>query len=116
MTGSAKSGASAIATRIALRSIRATNDRIAISDEHSSHLKGITMNGNRTYGIRVEGAKYGVGVGSALAIPISYTNNPSIRWAIIHCIFGWLYVIYVALFASPSAPASLRVQLQSACR
>ena len=30
------------------------------------------MNGNRYYGVRVEGAKYGVGFGSALAIAISY--------------------------------------------
>ena len=52
------------------------------------------MNGNRYYGVRVEGAKYGVGFGSALAIAISYTNNHSILWAIIHGIFGWLYVIY----------------------
>ena len=51
------------------------------------------------YGVRVEGAKYGVGFGSALAIAISYTNNHSILWAIIHGILGWLYVIYVALFA-----------------
>jgi hypothetical protein len=60
--------------------------------------EGITMNGNRYYGVRVEGAKYGVGFGSALAIAISYTNNHSILWAIIHGILGWLYVIYVALF------------------
>jgi hypothetical protein len=59
---------------------------------------GITMNGNRTYGVRVESAKYGVGFGSALAMAISYTNNHSILWAIIHGILGWLYVIYVALF------------------
>ena len=56
------------------------------------------MNGNRYYGVQVEGAKYGVGFGSALAIAISYTNNHSILWAIIHGIFGWLYVIYAALF------------------
>jgi len=36
------------------------------------------MNGSRYYGVRVEGAKYGVGFGSALAIAISYTNNHSI--------------------------------------
>jgi hypothetical protein len=36
------------------------------------------MNGNRYYGVRVEGAKYGVGFGSALAIAISYTANHSI--------------------------------------
>jgi hypothetical protein len=60
--------------------------------------QGITMNENRAYGVRVESAKYGVGFGSALAIAISYTNNHSILWAIIHGILGWLYVIYVALF------------------
>lgn len=62
--------------------------------------QGIIMNGNRYYGVRVEGAKYGVGFGSALAIAISYTNNHSILWAIIHGIFGWLYVVYIALFGS----------------
>jgi hypothetical protein len=46
------------------------------------------------------GSKYGVGFGSALAIAISYTANHSILWAIIHGIFGWLYVIYFALFRS----------------
>jgi hypothetical protein len=45
---------------------------------------GIIMNGNRYCGVRVEGAKYGIGFGSALAIAISYTNNHSILWAIIH--------------------------------
>ncbi len=52
---------------------------------------------NRYYGVRVEGAKYGVGFGSALAISISYTANHSILWAIIHGILGWFYVIYYAL-------------------
>ena len=46
------------------------------------------------------GSKDGVGFGSALAIAISYTANHSILWAIIHGIFGWLYVIYFALFQS----------------
>jgi hypothetical protein len=62
--------------------------------------RGREMNGNRYYGVRVEGAKYGVGFGSALAIAISYTANQSILWAIIHGILGWLYVIYFALFRS----------------
>jgi hypothetical protein len=58
------------------------------------------MNGNRYYGVRVEGAKYGVSFGSALAIAISYSANHSILWAIVHGILGWLYVIYYALFRS----------------
>lgn len=36
----------------------------------------------------------GISFGTALAIAISYTHNKSILWAIIHGIFGWLYVIY----------------------
>jgi hypothetical protein len=56
------------------------------------------MNGLRGYNVRVEGAKYGVSFGSALAIAISYTTNHSILWAIIHGIFSWLYVVYFALF------------------
>jgi hypothetical protein len=55
------------------------------------------MNGRR-WSFRVEGAKYGASFGSALAITISYSNNHSILWAIIHGFFSWLYVIYFALF------------------
>jgi hypothetical protein len=54
------------------------------------------MNG-RFYRVRVEGAKYGVSFGSALAMAISYTNNHSILWAIIDGILSWIYVIYFAL-------------------
>ena len=52
----------------------------------------------RVYSIRTEGAKYGVGFGSALAMVISYDANHSIAWAIIHGLFGWAYVVYFALF------------------
>jgi hypothetical protein len=55
------------------------------------------MNG-RTFSVRVEGAKYGVSFGTALAIAISYTTHHSILWAIVHGILGWLYVLYAALF------------------
>ena len=39
------------------------------------------MNGTVNYS--VEGAKYGISFGTALAIAISYVNNHSILWAII---------------------------------
>lgn len=52
----------------------------------------------RVYSVRTEGAKYGVGFGSALAMVISYNANHSILWAIVHGLFGWLYVVYFALF------------------
>jgi hypothetical protein len=60
--------------------------------DHASPKEG-SMNVN--YGM--EGAKYGISFGTALAIAISYTNNHSILWAIIHGFFSWLYVIYFAL-------------------
>jgi hypothetical protein len=53
-------------------------------------------NMNANYGM--EGAKYGISFGTALAFAISYTNNHSILWAIIHGFFSWLYVVYFALF------------------
>lgn len=55
------------------------------------------MNG-RAYSVRIEGAKLGVGFGSALAITISYVNNHSILWAIIDGILSWIYVVFFALF------------------
>ncbi len=39
----------------------------------------------------------GVGLGSALAVAISWSLHKSILWAIIHGILSWIYVIYYAL-------------------
>ncbi|MBS1928659.1 MAG: hypothetical protein IT254_04585 [Chitinophagaceae bacterium] len=36
----------------------------------------------------------GIGLGSLLAVVISWERNHSILWAIFHAICGWLYVIY----------------------
>lgn len=36
--------------------------------------------------------------GTVLAIVISFNKNKSILWAIIHGLFGWLYVIYFIIF------------------
>ena len=47
---------------------------------------------------RAEVIKKGVGFGTALAICISWSQNASILWAIVHGIFSWLYVIYFILF------------------
>ncbi len=38
----------------------------------------------------------GIGLGSALAIVLSWHRNRSILWAILHGILSWLYVIYFA--------------------
>jgi hypothetical protein len=42
-------------------------------------------------------AKAGIGIGSAIAVAVSWSINKSLVWAIIHGVLGWLYVIYFAL-------------------
>ena len=36
----------------------------------------------------------GIGIGSLLAIILSWDLNHSFVWAFIHMLFGWFYVIY----------------------
>ena len=42
-------------------------------------------------------ASAGIGLGSAIAVAISWSLHQSIVWAIIQGFFGWFYVIYYAL-------------------
>jgi len=37
-----------------------------------------------------------LGLGSAIAVTISWSLHKSILWAILHGIFSWFYVIYYA--------------------
>ena len=39
----------------------------------------------------------GISLGSAIAVTVSWSLHHSLLWAVIHGIFGWLYVIYYAL-------------------
>jgi hypothetical protein len=39
----------------------------------------------------------GIGLGTALAVAISWSVNKSILWAMLHGIFSWFYVIYYAI-------------------
>jgi hypothetical protein len=41
--------------------------------------------------------KSGIGLGSAIAVAISWSLHKSIIWAIIHGILSWIYVIWYAL-------------------
>ncbi len=50
-----------------------------------------------TESVRVQATKAGISFGSALAIVISWSENQSILWAILHGVLSWLYVIYFAL-------------------
>ena len=40
---------------------------------------------------------YGISFGTALAIAISFNQNTSVLWAMIHGFFGWFYVVYYIL-------------------
>lgn len=42
-------------------------------------------------------AKAGIGLGSALAVAISWSLHKSIVWAAIHGLLSWFYVIYFAV-------------------
>jgi hypothetical protein len=46
---------------------------------------------------RREVVRTGLSFGSALAMVISFTQNHSVLWAILHGIFSWFYVIYYVL-------------------
>ena len=39
-------------------------------------------------------AKAGIGLGSALAVAISWSLHKSLLWAIVHGVLSWFYVIY----------------------
>lgn len=45
---------------------------------------------------RNDAAKASIGLGTAIAVAISWSVNKSIFWAIVHGIFSWFYVIYYA--------------------
>jgi len=38
------------------------------------------------------------GIGSMIAIAISWSTNKSILWCILHGIVGWFYVVYFYFF------------------
>lgn len=36
----------------------------------------------------------GIGLGSVIAVVISWGANHSVLWAVVHGFLGWIYVIY----------------------
>jgi len=48
-------------------------------------------------GITETAVKNGIGIGSAIAIVVSWDRNKSILYALLHGILGWLYVIYFVI-------------------
>ncbi|UYH53968.1 hypothetical protein N6L26_07770 [Qipengyuania sp. SS22] len=47
--------------------------------------------------VRTDAARAGIGLGTAIAVAISWSLHQSIVWAVIHGFFGWFYVAYFAL-------------------
>lgn len=43
-----------------------------------------------------DAARAGIGLGSAIAVAISWSLHTSILWAAIHGFLGWFYVFYYA--------------------
>ncbi|MCH7628351.1 MULTISPECIES: hypothetical protein [Novosphingobium] len=41
-----------------------------------------------------DGAKAGIGLGSAIAVAISWSLHKSVVWATIHGVLSWVYVLY----------------------
>ena len=41
---------------------------------------------------------FGTGLGTAVAVVISYTHLHSISWALIHGFIGWFYICYYAIW------------------
>lgn len=55
-------------------------------------------------GARDTATQAGIGLGSAIAVAISWSQNQSILWAIVHGILSWFYVAYHA-FTRPGGLA-----------
>ncbi len=47
---------------------------------------------------RIQYFKSGITFGTALAVAISWSQNHSIFWAVVHGLLSWVYVIYYAVF------------------
>ena len=44
-----------------------------------------------------DATRAGIGLGSAIAVAISWSLHQSVIWAIVHGVLSWLYIIYYVL-------------------
>ncbi|MFA6546042.1 MAG: hypothetical protein WCS99_16605 [Limisphaerales bacterium] len=51
--------------------------------------------------VQYQAAQTGFGMGATLAVVASWSRNQSIAWAVLHCLLGWLYVIYFLFTRQP---------------
>lgn len=56
---------------------------------------------NGDYGMRNTAIRSGIGLGSALAVVVSWERNKSVLLAFLHGIFSWFYVIYFVITRKP---------------
>ncbi|MEY4471954.1 MAG: hypothetical protein RL671_258 [Pseudomonadota bacterium] len=47
--------------------------------------------------VRGHATSAGIGLGSAIAVAVSWSLHKSLLWAVVHGLLGWIYVIYYAL-------------------
>ncbi len=52
-------------------------------------------------GIKNTAIRSGIGLGSVLAVVVSWERNKSVLLAFLHGIFSWLYVLYFVLTRKP---------------
>ena len=52
-------------------------------------------------GIKSTAIRSGIGLGSVLAVVVSWERNKSVLLAFLHGIFSWLYVLYFVLTRKP---------------
>ncbi|MCG2612422.1 hypothetical protein LZZ90_12980 [Flavobacterium sp. SM15] len=57
-------------------------------------LMTIPVFANEDEALRKEVIHNGIGMGTVLAIVISWSRNNSVLWAFLHGILSWIYVIY----------------------
>jgi hypothetical protein len=57
------------------------------------------QNGNQT--LKNTAISGGIGLGSVLAVVVSWERNKSVLLAFLHGIFSWLYVIYFVITRKP---------------
>jgi hypothetical protein len=56
---------------------------------------------NGDYGIKNSAIKGGIGLGTVLAVVVSWERNKSVLLAFLHGIFSWFYVLYFVLTRKP---------------
>lgn len=54
-----------------------------------------------SYGLKNTAIQSGIGLGSVLAVVVSWERNKSVLLAFIHGIFSWFYVLYFVLTRKP---------------